>query len=343
MQHYAASVMIRGGNAKDVYSYEAISATEEKIAGYKINLAPFFLVWNYPPSFLPVVVPLSFFPYSAALLLWLFLTLALYLYIVYRIIPHELTLWLALAFPAVFWTLLHGQNSFLMASLMGGALLLLESHPVAAGILMGGLTFKPQLCLAIFPALVGGRRWKTLAMTVTTAGLLVFISLVLFGSETWVAFWRNTPLARKILEEGYVPYIQMPTIYSTARLAGSDNTFALLVQGLISILVLGLAWLAWNGAIASDTKKATLVIATLMATPYLLVHDLTILGIAMAFFFRQSSQKGWLPYEKMLLVFLYALPIYSVFLASYLRLQIAPFILAAFLYFAYRRISSCTS
>ncbi len=343
IQHYAASVLIRAGNAKAVFDGKVISSTEQAITGYKIGLSPFYLVWNYPPSFLLVVAPLSFFPYQAALLLWLSITLALYLYVVYRIIPHELTLWFALAFPSVFWTLLHGQNSFLMASLMGGALLLLESHPVIAGILLGCLTFKPQLFVAIIPALLGGRRWKALGSTVMTVILLVLLSLILFGSDTWAAFWKNTSFTRRILEEGYVPYIQMPTVYSAVRLIGLNHSFALLVQITISLLGMGLVWFTWARSIASDAKKTILLIVTLLATPYLLVHDLTVLGISIAFFFKQPLEKGWLPCEKTLLALLYALPIYSVFLANYLQMQVAPFILVAFLYFTYCRISRDTT
>jgi hypothetical protein len=44
---------------------------------------------------------------------------------------------LALAFPAVLINIGHGQNGFLTAALMGGALVALPRQPVLAGILFG--------------------------------------------------------------------------------------------------------------------------------------------------------------------------------------------------------------
>jgi hypothetical protein len=46
------------------------------------------------------------------------------------------TLIAALAFPAVFVNLTHGQNGFLTAGLFTGALLGLETHPWLAGMLL---------------------------------------------------------------------------------------------------------------------------------------------------------------------------------------------------------------
>ncbi len=44
---------------------------------------------------------------------------------------------LALAFPAVLINVGHGQNGFLTAALLGGALVVLDRRPLFAGILFG--------------------------------------------------------------------------------------------------------------------------------------------------------------------------------------------------------------
>ena len=52
-----------------------------------------------------------------------------------------------------------GQNGFLTAALIGGALGLLERRPALAGICLGLLTYKPQFGL-LFPfVLIADRRW----------------------------------------------------------------------------------------------------------------------------------------------------------------------------------------
>jgi hypothetical protein len=54
------------------------------------------------------------------------------------------TLLVASAFPAVFINVGHGQNGFLTAALLGGALHWLDRKPWLAGILIGMLAYKPQ-------------------------------------------------------------------------------------------------------------------------------------------------------------------------------------------------------
>jgi hypothetical protein len=56
------------------------------------------------------------------------------------------TLLIATAFPAVFVNIGHGQNGFLTAALLGGALQLLDRRPWIAGVLIGLLAYKQHHC-----------------------------------------------------------------------------------------------------------------------------------------------------------------------------------------------------
>ena len=57
----------------------------------------------------------------------------------------------------------HGQNGFLTAALLGGALVVLDRRPLVAGILLGLLAYKPQygVCSRIVLAVSG--RWRSFA------------------------------------------------------------------------------------------------------------------------------------------------------------------------------------
>ena len=70
--------------------------------------------------------------------------------------------WIAAAFPAVFINIGHGQNGFLTAALLGGALHWLDRKPWLAGILIGLLAYKPQFGVLIPIALLAGQRWTTI-------------------------------------------------------------------------------------------------------------------------------------------------------------------------------------
>ncbi|WP_237748850.1 glycosyltransferase 87 family protein, partial [Sphingobium sp. ba1] len=86
----------------------------------------------------------------AALLVWQGVTLLFTLLLVKRILPAERDAWLlALGAPVVLICLGHGQNAFLTASLLGGGMLLLDTRPWVAGILLGGLVYKPQFAVLI--------------------------------------------------------------------------------------------------------------------------------------------------------------------------------------------------
>src|SRR5262245_9294725 len=78
--------------------------------------------WHYPPIFLLVGAALALMPYGWALVAWTAITLPAYLAAVRAILPAKETVLLALAFPAVFVNLGHGQNGFLTAALLGGGL-----------------------------------------------------------------------------------------------------------------------------------------------------------------------------------------------------------------------------
>ncbi|HYA07312.1 MAG TPA: glycosyltransferase family 87 protein, partial [Xanthobacteraceae bacterium] len=70
---------------------------------------------------------------------------------------------LALAFPAVLINVGHGQNGFLTAALLGGALAVLDRRPLVAGILFGLLVYKPQYGLMLPLVLAVSGRWTSFA------------------------------------------------------------------------------------------------------------------------------------------------------------------------------------
>ena len=84
---------------------------------------------------LPFVV--AAVPYAWGLAIWLVASFAAYLAAIRAILPRQGTLLVAAAFPAVFVNVGHGQNGFLTAALLGGALHWLDRRPWLAGVLIG--------------------------------------------------------------------------------------------------------------------------------------------------------------------------------------------------------------
>ena len=169
-----------------------------------------FYGWLYPPFFLFIAAALALMPYGAALVAWQAVTLALYLLTIWAILQSSfrgarsatsvgvtadpLWLLLALAFPAVLINIGHGQNGFLTAALLGGALAMLDRRPLIAGILFGLLAYKPQFGLMIPVVLAASGRWRSFAAAAAAVGFLALTATFAFGPPVWHAFLELDPL-----------------------------------------------------------------------------------------------------------------------------------------------------
>lgn len=237
---WAASKIILSGNPSDVYNHEKLFTTEQKITG-----VPYLIPIFYPPSYLLLIAPLALLPYFFSLIIWLAITFLLYLLIVRRIAPHPATVWLAIAFPGTFQNLIHGQNGFLTATLLGVGLLWVDRFPFASGILFGLLTIKPHLSVLIPVALIAGRRWKVLIGMITSTVSLMIISAILFGIEPWISFPKRIFFAFKFIEASAFPLYQMPTTFAAALLAGASATTAKIIHGSVAAISMGITIWLW--------------------------------------------------------------------------------------------------
>ena len=336
-QYYSASILTRNGEAISAYDFAKLNQVAEAATGQKITR----LAWNYPPTFFLLVLPLSFVPYAVSLFLWLLVTFIPYLLVLYRIAPARLTFWLATLFPATVMNFNHGQNGFLFTSLLGGGLLLLNHYPLTAGIFFGLLTCKPHFAIIIPVALVAGRKWKVLGSMVVTLTVMVILSTALFGWDTWRAFFENAPFIRKLLETGTAPWFKMPTPFVSARMVGFNVNISYTLQAIIAVSMIGMVYYVWSQKKEAELSNSILVLGILLATPYALVHDLTILAIPMAYISWQGHTKGWFPFEKYILAAVWHMPLYSMFIALFTaNLQIAPLILIIHLIFIFWRFNS---
>ena len=190
---WAAGKLVLDGQPAAPYEPARQYAAEKEAFGGRD--VPFY-GWHYPPQFLIVAAGLALLPYGWALVAWMMLTLPAYLAVTRAILPRPETMLLALAFPAAFVNLGHGQNGFLTAALLGGSLLLLDKRPIVAGALIGLLAYKPQFGLLIPLVLVATARWTVMVAAVATVVATCVATLLLFGSEVWLAFADSTAFTR---------------------------------------------------------------------------------------------------------------------------------------------------
>jgi len=222
----------------------------------------------------------------------------------------SLWLLLALAFPAVLINVGHGQNGFLTAALLGGALVVLDRRPLVAGILLGLLVYKPQYGLMLPIVLAASGRWRAFAAAAVTVVLLTIATTLAFGASAWQAFAVATEFTRTVvLEPGNTGWHKIQSVFAWARMWGAPIPLAYALQGTaIVALAIALAWL-WRSTAPYPLKAAALCLATILATPYSFDYDMMVLAPTIAFVAADGLARGFGPWEKTALAALWLVPL----------------------------------
>ncbi len=292
---WAAGRLALAGHAAAAYDWPTHKLMEETAVGHAFDG---YFGWHYPPTFLFVAAALALLPYAAAYALWAFATFPAYLVAIRAIIGDRAGYLLAAAFPAVLPNFIVGQNGFLTAGLVGGALFLLESNPITAGILLGLLTYKPHLGLLFPIALAAGGYWRAFFTAAVVTLLIAGASWLAFGDEAWRAFLGNIGhTSQAFLSQGWADWSKLQTAFGLTRTLGGSETMAWIVQGAVFIAAAVSVALIWHGKAAYDLKAAALGVGALAATPYLYMYDLVVLAAPIAFLLRFGNARGYLPKE----------------------------------------------
>jgi hypothetical protein len=334
LSFYAASRLALAGHPAAAYAPAAHHAAETAVFDRDLGYAAFF----YPPTYLLICAPLALLPYLGALAAWLAATGAAFFASLRRWFDGARFGWASvLAFPAVLGDLGHGQNAFLSAALLGAGAAWLNARPILAGVAFGLVAFKPHLGLILPVALALGGRWRTFAAAALTVIAFAGLSAAVFGIETWRAFLANAPLARATLEQGLVEPGKMVSAFAAVRVLGGPLALAYAVQAVAAVLaVAGLAW-AQRRAPRGPAEAPLLVLAALLASPFLLDYDLVILAFPLAWLAGQGAETGFRPWEKLALIAAFVLPLVARMLAMGAHLPLAPLVLLALFVLILRR------
>ena len=332
---YAAGTLTLKGRPAEAYEPALQHAAEKAVfAGREV---PFY-GWHYPPFFFAVAALVAALPYAFGLAIWLATSLAAYLAVMRAILPRSETLLIAAAFPAVFVNIGHGQNGFLTAALLGGALHLLDRRPWIAGVLIGLLAYKPQFGVLIPVALLAGVRWSAIAATAATIAALVAVSFAALGGGVWHAFADSMNFTQTVvLEQGGTGWEKIQSVFSALRMWGAGVGLAYVAQALLALmLAASLAWL-WRSDAAFELKASGLATASLLATPYVLDYDLVALAVAIAFFARHGLNRGFRDYEISLLAAAWIVPLLTRGVAGATGIPLGLLLLLATFVFIMRR------
>lgn len=298
-----------------IYDLEAFTRYQNALYPSHLPFEVLFRPFLYPPIWLLILLPFGLVAVGKAYGLFMAATAALATALQGR---RDWWGWLAVVTsPAAVWVVLAGQNTFLSVALLHGGLHLLGRAPVAAGILLGLLAYKPQILALVPLALLAARQWRALAATAATVIVLSVLSLGVFGPSFWLAFLEA---AREATSPAFTDemfrrmYMHMTTLVAAARLVGLSPTLSGALQLAGVVVAIGAVWFAFSRPGAPDARVAVLVTATLLVSPYTLNYDLLLLMPAVVALYRCGMQAGFLPFERFVHVALWLMPTFGMIL-----------------------------
>jgi hypothetical protein len=282
---WASGRLAMAGHAAASYDWQAIGSIELGAVAPGQTMVP----WLYPPTFLLAAVPFGLLPYLWSCGAWLLLTGIGYLAAIRAILPHRLTMLLALAAPPVFINVIETETGFAVAGLAGMALLHLETRPILAGVALGFLTFKPQLGLLFPLVLMASGRWRAFFSAAATAILLGALAAFLFGADIWGVFLRSIPATLSAdVDGGFVAWKDVQTWNSLASYLGASRSVAWTVFALSAGVSATAICRLWRKPVSYNLKAAAVAVGTFLVTPYVMSYDMVLLAVAVAFLVREN-------------------------------------------------------
>jgi hypothetical protein len=288
---WAAGRLVVDGLPAQAYDWDVQKQIEVATLGQ--DFVGYF-AWHYPPPFLFVASLLARLPYQLAFIGWVAVSFVPFLVAMRAIVGHRFGFLLALAIPMVFINALVGQNGFLTAALIGGALYLIPVRPVLAGICLGLLTYKPQYGLLFPIALIAAGHWRVFVSAAVTAVVLAGASWLAFGLESWLAFFQWMPkFSQAFLTEGKAPWWKMQSIFALVRYFGGTEPLGWAFHWVLTASVAVVMALIWRSRVPYTLKAAALAAGALLTTPYLFMYDMMVLAIPVAFLVRIGLKTGF--------------------------------------------------
>lgn len=285
LSFWSAGRIALSGHPAAAYDWPAMHAFQQQLMGHAWKG---YLGWAYPPLFFLIAIPLALIPYTASFLSWVLAGLALYAAAIARVARARGAALLALAAPAALGCAMPGQNGFLSAALIAGALLQLQARPLLAGMLLGLLTYKPHLGLLIPVALIFGGYWRAFFSAAVTTIMILILSW-LMAPDSLAAFAAHLgSMSNNFLTEGTAGFFRQQSLYGLLRMWGAGDRAAFLAQGALLVAMIAFVGWLWRGPRPLALKCAGLCAASLLATPYLYFYDFPILCVAIAFLWRDG-------------------------------------------------------
>ncbi len=268
--------------------------------------------WSYPPHIMLLAAPFGLVGYLPALVSWTVIGIVV---LAATARARQVPLVPIFAAPAVAFCLMSGQSSLLTTALLITAFAWLDRRPIAAGVLIGLLTLKPQLGLLLPVMLIASGRWRVFGAAAATTAVLVAVTTAVFGARVWPAFLhQGLAVQNSVLADSRLiaaPF--MPTVFMNLHAAGLGYGAAMALQACVSAAAVSTVFWAFRSHrdASPEMLQALFFACAIAATPYLLGYDTLPLVFACAMLLKADPLDAtgralvklvfWLPFLQFIL------------------------------------------
>jgi alpha-1,2-mannosyltransferase len=278
---------------------------------FPLNLHP----WVYPPTFLLMFLPFGFLPAIGSFALFLVAGFGA-VFVAVLFCGGKGHRWMyvfsLLLCPAVPFNMVTGQNAFFTCALLVGGFGLLNKRPVLSGVLLGILSFKPQLWLMVPIALLAAGRWRSLLATGVTATVMALASLAMFGAQIWQAWFELTAGVSEAYRAWLVAgRLNGQSVFACLSLLGAPTSIANIAQITAIAAAAGCVYFLFRRNTKAELQLSGLLSATLLAAPHASASDAVLLAVAAISFLSSMAANGLHPFRGMVALAVWVSPLFN--------------------------------
>ncbi|GAC1470230.1 MAG: hypothetical protein PVSMB3_00050 [Candidatus Dormibacteraceae bacterium] len=268
---YAAAALGLQSGYSHLYDLAAQKAAIEGL-GAGFNPQPFIS----PPPLAWLVTPLLVLPFTAALVIWTLLLLALLCWTWYLLAPPgrwvkpaHLVLLLGV-FPVAFGVMVGQPGPWVAAAIATAWWLMRNNRPVWAGLVLSLIVLKPQLALLVPACLLISGHLRTFGAWLLASLVIGSVALVLLGPDGISRY-------REVLAQTQTAAWDITRRYSISGPLGLGS-----VLTLTQVMVVGVTlFAAWrHRREGPEIPMAAGIVGSLLFTPYLGFQDFLMLVVA---------------------------------------------------------------
>lgn len=307
-QLYTAGYMVRSGHASQLYDYNTQKHFQDGLVSQQPMLMPFIR----PPFDAVVFVPFSLLPYRWAYIAFSIVSLGALGFSVRLLRPwtknlesqtRSLPAMIFISFVPVAAALILGQDSILLLALLSASLLAMENEKnFVSGALAGLGLFKFHLVIPLALLMLVWRRFRFFAGFAATAVTLGLISLLVvpfaqirFYLASLLTIGKGASAGAHELLRYPLPITMMATVHGlVVGFVGinlSPHAQTMLTAALALALLAAVAIMSPQ-ACKPSSAMAIAITASVLASYYLFVYDLTILLLPLTIALNHATAPG---------------------------------------------------